>query len=67
MEISLLLVAAAGLVVLVGLAVAVGTGLDTAVQRRAWRRVAEERRLLQQLTVRREQLCDRCPFRRPGR
>lgn len=39
------LVASAGLVVLIGISVLIGTSLDTAAQRSAWKRVAEERRL----------------------
>lgn len=39
------LVMSAGMVVLIGLSVLIGTSIDTVAQRSAWKRVAEERRL----------------------
>ena len=65
MDLSLMLVVVGGLVLLVVLAAGIGSSLDTDAQRRAWRRVAEERRRLRlDLTdVLPETLCDRCPFR----
>jgi len=68
METSLLLVIVVGVVALVLLAAAVGAELDTEVQRRARGRVAEQRRLLRRDLVgpEPEELCARCPYRRPA-
>jgi hypothetical protein len=62
--------AVVGLVLLILLSVCVGMSLDTEVQRRAWKRLAEERRLrahIHRWTSRQQEqeqvLCARCPYR----
>jgi hypothetical protein len=60
--------AVVGLVLLILLSVCVGMSLDTEVQRRAWKRLAVERRLrarTHRWTLRQQEqvLCDRCPYR----
>jgi hypothetical protein len=57
------LVILGGVALLVVLAVCVGISMDTAAQRREWRRVAEARRRLA-LAVSASDLCERCPYRR---
>lgn len=65
MDLWLMLVVVGGLALLVVLAVGIGSSLDTDAQRRAWRRVAEERRRLRLdlADLPSGTLCDRCPFR----
>ncbi|MBW0103558.1 hypothetical protein [Pseudonocardia sp. KRD291] len=66
------LIALAGIALLVFFAVLVGTSMDTEGQRREWRRLADERRLLREqrpgagFVARRcdpDSLCEGCPFR----
>jgi len=58
-----ILVIVVGLIALVVLSVAVGTSLDTATQRREWRRLAGERRARRPVRRPRAELCDDCPLR----
>ncbi|RZT83502.1 hypothetical protein EV383_0307 [Pseudonocardia sediminis] len=66
------LIALAGIALLVWFAVLIGTAMDTEGQRREWQRLAEQRRLLREergastFVARRcdpESLCAECPFR----
>lgn len=67
-----LLIALAGIVLLLWFAVLIGTSMDTEGQRREWKRIAEQRRLLREerpgvgFVARRcdpDALCADCPFR----
>ena len=57
------LVAVAGLVLLLVMALCIGMSLDTEGQRRERQRLAEERRLWCDMgRAERGSLCDRCPY-----
>ena len=67
-----ILIAAAGIAILLWFAVLIGTSMDTEGQRREWKRIAEQRRLLREergagpFAVTRcdpDALCADCPFR----
>lgn len=66
------LIALAGIALLVWFAVLIGTSMDTEGQRREWRRLADQRRLFREerlgvgFVARRcdpDSLCENCPFR----